>query len=575
MNVTISGRYDSSNKTFRQMPSVANIAREPKNYLGVGMAEKEWNANPKLASKKFLHTGAYHNFLNEDTLILLGRTGTGKTSILKCIEYSINNKLCTDYTDVILEDFSEIFDLLLRQDASELESTTMNQMKVIIDTTVITMVMIHMVKKYSEPQQLKTTKNYLTTNGLYNNKKAIGIISTILNSFRMSSNDKISNIYNTISDIYSFITKQLYLTYTAAKEELIEFLSDKRVLVMFDSMNYYNMQETNEILAIKALISECFDYYIKNTYTHIYLKIALPSEVHTRILNSLPGKQQGNTVLIQWKYKELTNFVALRLMYWLKEAKTKDYGLETEFSDQYIFEDFYLDNENAYKNSKTLLQKILPNTCPTCFLFEFDTISYCMRHTLKKPRELLMIFNALIEELIAQKNIKHFIEHPDEIKQTIHSTQEIMVKSALSMYETSFKGINEACFVALSSLEFVFTLNDIKNKLKEAEQQSKSTYDKDDILRILFESGLVGVLNEIKHIDVPPKTFKTDAPFDLIIANFEYQIKGKITATLTDQYVIHPMCYEYYRCYVDDCSMVYPNRFADEEDIINTILKSS
>ena len=90
-------------------------------------------------------------------------------------------------------------------------------------------------------------------------------------------------------------------------------------------------------------------------------------------------------------------------MYWLKEAKTKDYGLETEFSDQYNFEDFYLDNENAYKNSKTLLQKILPNTCPTCFLFEFDTISYCMRHTLKKPRELLMIFNALIEELIAQK----------------------------------------------------------------------------------------------------------------------------------------------------------------------------
>ena len=74
---------------------------------------------------------------------------------------------------------------------------------------------------------------------------------------------------------------------------------------------------------------------------------------------------------------------------------------------------------------------------------------------------------------------------------------------------------------------------------------------------------------------MPPKTFKTDAPFDLIIANFEYQIKGKITATLTDQYVIHPMCYEYYRCYVDDCSMVYPNRFADEEDIINTILKSS
>ena len=62
MNVTTSGKYAFDNKSFSQMPSVASIAREARNHLGVGMAEKEWQENPKLASKKFLHIGAYHRF---------------------------------------------------------------------------------------------------------------------------------------------------------------------------------------------------------------------------------------------------------------------------------------------------------------------------------------------------------------------------------------------------------------------------------------------------------------------------------------------------------------------------------
>lgn len=573
MNVTTSGKYVFDNKSFSQMPSVASLAREARNHLGVGIAEKEWQDNPKLASKKFLHIGAYHRFLEEDTLILLGRTGTGKTSILKSIEYNINNNECDSYTDVILDDFTELFNVLLHQSINESEAITMKQMETIIDTTVITMVMLHMVNTYSDSDNLKKVKNYLVANNLYSKNKIKNFLKNVLLSFRTTSTGKASEIYNSVADIYSFIKNELSAEFSEAKEELIVFLNNKKVLVMFDSLNNYNVCKKDEILAIKALISTCFTYYINNSTNHIYLKIALPSEVHTRILDSLPGKQQGNTVLIQWKYKDLISFVALRFLYWAKDSKTRKLNLDLCFADKYNFEDLLLDNDFSYENSKKLLKNFLPDSCPTCFIFEFDTVSYCMRHTLKKPREIIMLFNALIEETIVQKNIQYFMENPCEIKNAIHSTQELMVKSALSMYETSYEAINDACFIVLNSSKFVFTLNDIKSKLKEAEQQVKSDYDKDDILRVLFESGLVGVVNEVRHINNPPQIFKSEDPFDFIIANFEYQIKGKITPTLNDQYVIHPMCYEYFRCFVDDCSMVYPDRFADEEDIINSILK--
>lgn len=357
------------------------------------------------------------------------------------------------------------------------------------------------------------------------------------------------------------------------KKELFAFLKDRKFLVMFDSLNIYNIRQKNELLAIKALIATCFKYYINNQRSNIYLKIALPSEVHTRILDSLPGKQQGNTVLIQWNYKELISFVALRFFYWAKESKTEKYELDLGFVNDYKSTDFVLNNDRAYENSKKLLMHILPVTCPTCFMFKFDTLSYCLRHTLKKPREILTIYNALIEEIVVQKDVNYFIRNPQEIKNVIHSTQESLIKSALSMYESSFCDINSACFVVLNSLKFVFSLSDIRDRLKEAEVQSKREYDKDEILRILFESGLVGVVNEVRHVEKTISPFKSEKPFDFIIANFEYQIKGKIVPSSYDQYVIHPMCYEYFRCFVDDESMVYPSRFADEDDIIDSILK--
>ena len=68
--------------------------------LGSFDAQKEWKKE-KEACAKFLNTKAYKSFIKDDYVILIGRTGTGKTSILKRLQYDIESGTNKDYKYVI------------------------------------------------------------------------------------------------------------------------------------------------------------------------------------------------------------------------------------------------------------------------------------------------------------------------------------------------------------------------------------------------------------------------------------------------------------------------------------------
>lgn len=76
-------------------------------YLGTIDADKEWNDNPEEAYRKFLHTQSYCDFINPDSF-LLGRTGTGKTSILRCLCKNVNKNNTDLYDTAIMVSFDDI-----------------------------------------------------------------------------------------------------------------------------------------------------------------------------------------------------------------------------------------------------------------------------------------------------------------------------------------------------------------------------------------------------------------------------------------------------------------------------------
>ena len=561
------------NDNLITMQNVDGILCNVMPYLGKIGAEKEWNDNPKDAYTKFLHTKSYHDFINEDSLILLGRTGTGKTSILRCICENVNRKAIADYNCAVIVPFDEIMFNLVNTEDDFLTKPIKFQLKKSISMYINCYIMKTLIKRGMVD---KTSKmyNYISKNDLHDVGEAeylrsgINKFRNMVNVFKQMTN-RVGEIANNIVTVMDIIDAFLQNGYEEAYCEMMKVLETYKILVLVDTLNEYDLRDVKIVTSVKALIATCFDYYNNSEQNHIYVKISIPSEIHTHIIEQLPGKQQGNTVVIQWKSNDLIQMIAIRLLYF---SKTRQ-GKILKFENNYNYSDFYDDNANAADNAKKLIHEFLPEFCPTSLDFSHETLPYCIRHTLKKPRELMAIFNSFVHKILEENNFKFFIENENKISSIIHSTQEDLITSALSMYTTSYPNILRACEIVLRSQRFYFKGKDLENRLKEAEKD-RDGYDREDIKRILLESGLIGKINRISPLYLPSDKDNAEIPkkeIRIMEAKFEYQVKGRLSLNRDDYYVLHPMCYEHFESMLDSLTLVYPDALSNDAEWMKSV----
>ena len=354
-------------------------------------------------------------------------------------------------------------------------------------------------------------------------------------------------------------------SYLSAAAEMSCFLQEKRMLVLIDSGNDYDLRDTRFGVILKALIYNCFEFYSQKS-RNIDVKIAIPSEVYTFILQRLPGKYMQNTTVIQWFYDDLIKLIATRFFYYISNSKEK-----TVFP---FLSNYSIESLQDTKRCLELLYNILPENCPTSLEYEFNTIAYCIKHTLNKPRELLVIFNAIIGEIIDSNNPTIFLDDPLSISNVIHSTQENLIGQALSMYNGYYPRILDSCSLVLSDSKYLFKGKELVNALKKAERTiaQHEGYSREDIEQILLHSGLIGVVSNCHRIP-PNSSLKNKKDVILLSVRFEYQVKGLLQFDKDAFYAIHPMCYEHFGCWISPCVLVYPDKKADRNDIINSIIK--
>lgn len=563
-------QYRIENRALIQVHNLDARTTGDNYYLGDFDADKEWNENPQLARETFLHISAYKDLLSKDSLFLLGRTGTGKTAILRCIADDVEKGQIDDYKKVIKVSYNNIltcFQQLKNVDNSRVAFESLKMMMVYI-------INVHIMKEldsYAHYTKTEKIKKFLTEYDIDKLSTSNSITSTVFSHLH-----KRHEIF-----LHPFSEKVLEIQndscYLSAVQEMKNITSSETILVLIDSIDEYNICADDVLIITKSLISVCFDYHKRSDIDGIYIKVAIPSEIHTRLLDTLPGKQRGNAVTIQWRYREILRLIALRFFTWIE--KTGDYNDTKLFKENtrkmgdYQLESFYnADPENG--DPESFLLMFLPELCDTSLQFRFNTLAYIIRHTLKKPREIMHIFNSLIHTMITEQSPVYFKSKPAEVKNVIHAAQADMISMALSMYQTSYNGIEKACYTVLNGLPFVFTGSNLDGRLKEAESAINHQYDKIDIVRVLFESGLVGQLNQTKTIMRMNPHFENPSEIDVITANFEYQIKGSIVWTQRQKYVIHPLCYEHYSCQVDPLAFVYPDTSFDKHDVLHVVMTS-
>ena len=323
--------------------------------LGSFDAQKEWKKE-KEACAKFLNTNAYKNFVKEDYIVLIGRTGTGKTSILKRLQYDIESGKNKDYKYVIPVNLKTYLAELLKY--GEINNTTQglydlaDNIHMMFDLEVIRMVYSKTDYIKQNPSYANKIKKYLTDKNI---SEKTDIFKKTIEEMAEIYKDKFAGkILSTVSVLDNLKKRYITSEYDDILNGIYKYLENNRVVILVDSMDRYNIREPEVVIIMQALVEQAFEYYNNYETNNILVKIALPAELATIFVYKLPEKQQQNVVVIEWKYKELINMLAIRFFYYCKYKSNN--RMLIEMASNYDLVDFY-DN---YELSKEYMLNILP-----------------------------------------------------------------------------------------------------------------------------------------------------------------------------------------------------------------------
>ena len=320
------------------------------NRLGPLDAIKEWY-NVEEACIKFLNTEAYRTFINDDYILLIGRTGTGKTAILNRYKYEVENKTNSriNFNHVINIEFKPYLIELLRHGNIRNTEVGLSDLRdnitMLINLEVIRLV--YLKTNFVEEEYSSSTliKKYLADKKI---NVGINIFQQAIEGLAKIYKDTVAgNVFDTINVLAKMLEQYKTSDFNNIMTDIYNYLENNRVLVLIDSMDRYDVREAETVLIIQSLVAVAFKFFRHPEY-NIIVKVALPAELSSIFIYQLPEKDQSNIVSIEWKYKELVKMIAIRFLYYCQN-KTENKEL-IQISANYEIDKFYDDYDEA-KNS--------------------------------------------------------------------------------------------------------------------------------------------------------------------------------------------------------------------------------
>ncbi len=536
-----------------QEPLVKYLNLTSKEFIGEVDSYDEWSDGIE-AEKIFVHTKSYDTFRRESTLFLFGRRGTGKSALVQMLDYEIRaNKIQEyNYSRIInQEDAYHEFAIQIRnsplRDSPQEELIYTLKKKWLWVIKVSGMLSLFSDNNIPEVKKLKII-SYLKSSGLLKGKKDKYKPLNILAESLAAELDNIDYAPAKVgAAIYRLGKKLFNAEFEDAEEQLYELLDTekKTAVVLIDSIERYYIKDKVSESVVASLIQAMLEIY-HNRSDRLFVKAAFPSEILPHMSPSNWGKTDDKTHIIKWNFRDLTILLAKRYF----KTIVKKSATEKEI-------DYY----SEYDHSLNLLYKYFPEKITSRSNIDFDTISYIISHTQKKPRQLIFLVNAILT-LAEVEKVDFFNLSEDSIIDGVHVLIDALFRETLHVYEQIYPKATQIVTRALIESESYFDYSELDVKLKEVNALLKneaelSFLSKEDVKRLLLESGVLGIGRD-KH--------KLANNKNILIALFEYQIKGVLTLHNNSLCVIHPMFFQVLRTNTDMNTFIYPKP-SDEEDI--------
>jgi hypothetical protein len=526
-----------------------------KPFLGEEDARNEWahNRNPE---GTFLHTNSYKKFQDKDCLYIFGRRGTGKTAMMRMLQYEVNMKRITDYSYVHIVDSESAYnDLSIHLRLSPFNQVPENELVHllipkwlwVLNVSAMIAVVTAKNKKQKAGDDIATIKKYLEEQQLLDPfpKNPVERLTKIITD----ELDAVEYLPMKVGSAVIKIARKLKSQeYEKSYEALIRILKRSKgaCLVLVDSIELYNLNDSISRAVNTALIEATRKIYEERFDNNILVKVAFPSEIYPHLSPMNKDKTMGRNLFIHWRYRDLVTFLAKR--YWQMVHKNSNHNGSV-----------VLDELNDFHAARDFIYHYLPEQILTSSHMSFDTLAYIIRHTHKKPRQVITLFNIIFTyaEELGVDLLKHKIP-VDVIVKGTHVRLALLTEGTLDIFVQIYPKACQIVKRALTGTKSYFDSSTLDELLKEVSSlRNEEKLSRDDVKRLFLESGVLGLCQKKYYLTTQKKEF--------LLALFEYQVKGTLTITNKDLCVIHPMFYQELQTVVDMNTFTYPVPAEDVE----------
>ncbi|MFB0553717.1 MAG: P-loop ATPase, Sll1717 family [Phycisphaerae bacterium] len=531
---------------------------EPKPILGEVDADTEW-AQESEAANLFLRTESYETFTQPNFIFLFGRRGTGKTAMMRMLKYEVTNGHNSYYSYAHLLSQEDAYHQLathLRMSPlstlpqPELVYQLTNKWRWVIMLSAMTAVVkAHKDTKVAEQDpDIAVIKKYLT-HSIPDTVKTITAESETspLSSVLAVVTDELDAVDYSPTRVGSALIKITRRLFSPDYEQACQALSriikksHKACVVMVDSIELYNLRDSVAQAVTTALMDAAYRMYGSSQNNGVVVKVAFPSEVYPYLNSINREKTEGKNLFILWRYRDLVTLLAKR--YW--QLVDKQTSIEQ------------CKALNNYHEARAYLYTHLPPTVGTETEIDFDTLAFIIRHTQKKPRQVILLLNVILT--LAKTLGKDNASISEEIvKRGTRARLDLLVKGTLDIYSTICSEVEPLVMRALADTPSEFDYSRLDQQMKEIHSLRKSIdIGAEEVKHLFLETGVLGMRRARRNFHSRNKVIS--------IGLFEYQVKRRLYLTNKSVCVVHPMFYQDLRTDIDKDTFIYPMPVEDEE----------
>ena len=460
--------------------------------------------------------------LTADRYLIVGRRGSGKTSLSHYFTFQkeIPNARCIDIDEP--DTYSSVLTKISKLSASD-ENIALPRIVKIWEYVFWTLIF----SKYKDrsPEILAAC----VTTESRGSRFIKSILNHLIEKFLPADSEYLSE------QLEEFLSSKAV---EIAKTKMLEITKREPVIVAIDSLEKYSIDNVNVMMSLAALIQCSSDFNIEYAYKGIHIKTFVSAEVFpylTETAMSNTTKYIRDPVYMHWRPKDLIRLISWRFYYYLRRSNELD-----KASIGYINWSDYHDVLNKIwspyfgteiRNGTGLPEKTFP---------------YILRHTQMRPRQVVVLCNAIAKNAVEKKIFPYFNQDPEMVIESLKDAEIDLANGVINAYSSVYPNVSHI-LDALNGTPNVFKGSWLdKIAKKTASQWPLGDYNSTKFKQILAELGIVGII----------RNWNTQA--NIIEADFEYNLKDRLAITSEDECVLHPMFFNKFRAKQAERVIIYP-----------------